>query len=52
MLIGLPASRAPAPPRHSRTSRVALLCFEADERRCHRDVILRELHGRAGAAQD
>lgn len=24
---------------------VALLCFEADEHRCHRDVVLRELTG-------
>lgn len=27
--------------------RVAVLCFEADESRCHRDIVLREVHQRA-----
>ncbi|MFE9958915.1 DUF488 family protein [Micromonospora sp. NPDC005299] len=30
-----------------RTHLVALLCYEADQQRCHRDVVLREAHKRA-----
>jgi uncharacterized protein (DUF488 family) len=34
----------------ARTERIALLCFEADERRCHRDVVLAELARRLSPA--
>ncbi|HEV7973822.1 DUF488 domain-containing protein [Amycolatopsis sp.] len=34
----------------ARTERIALLCFEADERRCHRDVVLGELARRLSPA--
>ena len=34
---------------YAQQEQVAVLCFEADEHRCHRDVVLRELAGqRAG----
>ncbi|AIG80406.1 Hypothetical protein AJAP_38095 [Amycolatopsis japonica] len=32
--------------RLSAGERVAVLCFEADQRRCHRDVVLAEIAGR------
>ncbi|MCP2259750.1 Protein of unknown function, DUF488 [Streptoalloteichus tenebrarius] len=32
--------------RLARNGLVAVMCFEADERRCHRDVVLGELHQR------
>lgn len=34
----------------ARRERVAVLCFEADQYRCHRDVVLAELSGRAERA--
>jgi uncharacterized protein (DUF488 family) len=33
-----------------RYERIALLCFEADQRRCHRDVVLAELLRRSASA--
>jgi len=33
--------------RAAETERVAVLCFEADQRRCHRDVVLAEAARRA-----
>ena len=35
---------------YARRERVALLCFEADQRRCHRDVVLAELVRRSASA--
>lgn len=35
---------------YARYERVALLCFEADQRRCHRDVVLAELLRRSAPA--
>jgi uncharacterized protein (DUF488 family) len=32
--------------RYAEHEHVAVLCFEADQHRCHRDVVLRELAGR------
>ncbi|GAA3284091.1 hypothetical protein GCM10020218_041730 [Dactylosporangium vinaceum] len=34
----------------SRRERVAVLCFEADQSRCHRDVVLREVERRRSTA--
>lgn len=36
--------------RASRSERVAVLCFEADQGRCHRDVVLDEVRRRGGEA--
>lgn len=35
----------------SRRERVALLCYEADQRRCHRDVLIEALTGSGGHDQ-
>ncbi|TKA08486.1 DUF488 family protein, N3 subclade [Actinacidiphila oryziradicis] len=34
---------------HARQSRVAVLCFEKDEERCHRQVVLETIHKRTAA---
>jgi uncharacterized protein (DUF488 family) len=34
----------------ARRERVAILCFEADEHRCHRDIVLHEAHQKIAAA--
>jgi uncharacterized protein (DUF488 family) len=34
----------------SRQERIAVLCFEADQRQCHRDVVLREVQRRTSTA--
>jgi uncharacterized protein (DUF488 family) len=35
--------------RAGRRERVAVLCYEAEQRRCHRDVVIQEVHRRAPA---
>jgi uncharacterized protein (DUF488 family) len=43
---------APRCTPHGSQERVAVLCFEADESRCHRQVVIEEVQRRLGRGTD